>query len=165
MLETLKDVLTRLLLQHAIIGRVGNLPDPSLLFIDLVSDFDHNVLPRNDVLDTDCETCRNKPVVDEHLDVRQKVAASVGSVVFPGHVDETSWGTTNDLLVDDSLHDLSLLDDHSVVLWVTVVLSACFIVGRLRDDQTQDLLSRPESLRLDDGRRWETLLKVIVDPH
>ena len=70
MLETFKCTLAGLRLQLAIIGRVSDLSHPPLLLVDFVSYLYHNVLLGHDVLNTDCETRRYKPVIHEELNVR-----------------------------------------------------------------------------------------------
>jgi hypothetical protein len=95
-----------------------------------------NLRFRNDVLDTDSETCVDEPVVDYELNVGDDVAARLGAKVLPNDVDKTTVDVTNNFLRDNSRQEFSLLNNDKFVLWVhyIVFFSLVFKIDALRDD-------------------------------
>ena len=79
-------------------------------------------------------------------------------------MDQAASSRTDDALCNDAREDLALLDDHGRVLR-TLVVPALLEVDGLRDYQAQNLLARPERLRLEDGRLGQAPLQVVVDEH
>ena len=138
MLEWLHRGSTRLASQLAHLGLIDNFFDLVSIVIDLGFDLVDNLRFRDDVLDTDSETCVDEPVVDYELNVGDDVAARLGAKVLPDDVDKTTVDVTDNFLRDDSGQEFSLLDNDKFVLWVhyIVFFSLVFKIDALRDDKT-----------------------------
>lgn len=165
-LEGLPEGVTGRGLQLVTVSFVNNLYYLVFGFLDRSNDVGVGLGIGNGVTNSDGMAFDQQPIVDHGLDVAVEATVHLVAVLQLGDVKQGSESGSKRLLAQDSHDQLSLLDpDPGVSGRDPVVGTAVLIVrvGRVEagtvsaagDDQGKELLSRPQSLGLDDGGNGE----------
>ncbi|KAH3683661.1 hypothetical protein WICPIJ_005345 [Wickerhamomyces pijperi] len=79
--------------------------------------FLHGVGIGNGVTNTNRETVVKQPEVNHLLNVTEQLGTGFWALFSHDNVDQTTIRGTNSLLVDNTEHDLTINDQHTIILW------------------------------------------------
>ena len=115
------------------------------------------------VTNADRKAIVQQPKVYHALHTTEEVAAHDRTTLTEDNVDQTTCGRANDLFVENTVHDVTVLNVHTIVAH-KVVRSRLGItqehVDTLGNAHGQNLLARPVRLGLDNTRLWHHAIPV-----
>mmetsp|Transcript_4551 Transcript_4551/g.11871 ORF Transcript_4551/g.11871 Transcript_4551/m.11871 type:complete len:316 (-) Transcript_4551:1057-2004(-) len=170
-LKALHQGSPRLRLQLVVLRLLNEPLHLSLGVGDHVVDLCHRLRVSNCVTNSHCEAMLEQPVVHNRLNVIEEEACSIGPAVHPDHVHETACRGPQCPLTQRPTHELAILDEHLGVtrrdvprLTIAVPPGIPGVVRPGGDDETEDLLPRPERLGLENS--WLGHHPVpVLNPH
>ncbi len=152
-LERLANCHTRRSLQTIVSRVVDDLRHVALSVGNGLRDVSHRSGIGDGVANTNTEAVVEQPVVDDHLQSSEELAGCLRALLSEHDVDETTLRSTNSLLLNNAVYKLAVFNEHTVVEhWVVRFrIRRARNVDTARNRQTENLLSGPQRLRLDDG--------------